>query len=979
MPNKYLLSIIITTLFSFQAYSQCTNNVNLNTWIQEGDPTTGNWQVDGIGSTVTQTINFFGVNAKPTFFVSPDSFMNVKITGSIRVDPSGFDDDWIGFVFGYHSPVGDTNYHKTWLFDWKKTAQNLFGFPSQEGKALVKIDGIIPDTSYSKYFYSHVSDPIFTVVDSSYGLNTGWEHNITYDFTLIYTATRAIIMIDNDTIFDVVDCFELGRFGFYNHSQAEVIYSNFSYELISNFETLTPVVCPGDTAVFLFEDVSCGGLGQGSANIASWRWNFGDGDTSNLINPVHIYNTAGLYNVEMIVTDILGCIDTVIKPVVVLPVPNVNLGSDTTLCIGDTLGLDGTAGFPLATYQWQDNSIDSTFTVNSPGTYWVEATSFCGSDRDSIDVNYLSTPTPIGLGADTMMCNGNFLTLDATQPFSTYSWQNGANTPSFNVDVSGTYSVTVTNICGSISDTINVMYIDAPVAFDLGNDTTFCAGSSLLLDVTQPDVNYLWQDNSNASSFNITSTGVYSVTLANVCGMESDTIDVTVLNAPSPISFGPDTTLCTGAILSLDVTQPDVFYLWHDNSTNPTFDITMPGTYSVVVSNICGQEGDTLNVNYEAPPFAVSLGNDTTLCEATNLLLDVTQAGNVTYLWQDNSTGSTFNVSNTGNYSVTVSNICGTETDDINIDYLSPPQPFSLGRDTMLCEGVTQILDATQANVNYLWQDNSTQANFNVTTPGVYMVTISNACGEEDSDIAIDYIAPPQPVFIGNDTSICEGIDWVLDPKQPNMTYSWQDNSDSSAFVPTTSGFYQVSVSNQCGEENGGVDLEFRPAPKPIVFAADTLVCDEDEFMLDITMNVPGISYLWHDGTTSPTYAVQSSGIIQVRASNDCGVEEAEMQVRQSDCDCTVFMPNAFSPNGDGVNDQFGVAYDCDIETATLLIYNRWGKIVYSSDNIDASWDGTFKGKAQPEGVYAWYLRYMGTELDKQLNIPMRGSVTLIR
>ena len=981
MPNKHLLSLLLFFSFTYGAYSQCTNNVNLNTWIQEGSPVTGSWVVDPTGSSVLQTINFFGLNAKPTYFVSPDSFINVKINGTIRVNANGYDDDWIGFVFGYHHPTGlaDSNNHDLWLFDWKQDSQTLYGFFANEGMALSHIQGNIPNNSYSQYFYSHVSDPTFNVVGTNYGTGTGWAHDTNYDFTLVYTATRAIIIIDNDTIFDVVDCFEPGRFGFYNHSQAQVLYSNFSYELITNYEVLTPVVCPGDTAKFLFEDVSCGGLGQGSANITSWTWNFGDNNTSNQINPNHIYNSSGLFDVEMIVTDNIGCIDTVTKQVLVLPVPDVDLGADTTVCIGDTVLLDGDAGFPFATYLWQNNNIDSTFEVTGPGTYWVEATSTCGTDRDSIDVNYLAPPSNVSLGADTMLCFGAILNLDATYPLATYVWHNGSTNPSVNIDAAGTYFVTVTNMCGSDTDSIDVSYIGPPSAFFLGNDTTFCTGGNLMLDATQPNVVYQWQDNSANPTFNVTSSGIYHATLTNICGQETDTINVAVLSPPSPVNFGDDTTLCDAADLLLDATQPDVEYFWHDNSANPTFTVTQPGTYSVVVSNICGQEGDTLNVLYENSPLAVNLGNDTTLCEATSLLLNASQAGNVAYLWQDNSKNPTFNVTTAGNYQVTVSNICGTETDDINIGIQTAPIPFTLGRDTMLCNGITMLLNATQAGVTYQWQDNSSEPTFTVDGPGIYMVTVENDCGQESSAIAVDYIAPPQPVLLGSDTSVCEGAPFVLDPKQPGMDYAWQDGSDSSAFVVTETGIYRVMVSNECGEESGSIDVEFRPGPDPVLFTADTIICDEEELFLDVTTNAAGVTYTWQDGSTSPTYTIKTPGLYQVRVENDCGLESGEIKVNFSDCDCTVYLANAFSPNGDGINDFFKIAYDCNILMSNLIIFNQWGKIVYQSNDINAQWDGTSKGKALPEGAYSYFFTYTGTELDKELNVPMKGTIVLIR
>jgi gliding motility-associated-like protein len=131
------------------------------------------------------------------------------------------------------------------------------------------------------------------------------------------------------------------------------------------------------------------------------------------------------------------------------------------------------------------------------------------------------------------------------------------------------------------------------------------------------------------------------------------------------VDLGADTTLCQGETLTLDANTSNATYLWQDNSTNPTLNVTQQGTYWVEVTNSCGTTSDTINVNYNPTP-TINVGNDTTLCQGDTLTLDA-NTSNATYLWQDNSTNPAFNVIQQETYWVEVTvNNCST-TDTINI------------------------------------------------------------------------------------------------------------------------------------------------------------------------------------------------------------------------------------------------------------------------------------------------------------------------
>lgn len=291
----------------------CLTDVDFYTWQQAGQPANGNWIVENGGAQVRQT-----VNGSPTFFVTPVDYINVRMKGKMRTTDS--DDDWMGVVFGFQNPLGASDYFDMWLFDWKQDQQGN----ALEGMTLNRALGTITD--YAPTFNDHTNTPEFTVVATNYD-NNGWTTNFDHEIEVTYTVNRAIILVDGDTIFDIYDCFEPGRFGFYNYSQRQVIYSDFTYELFADFTVEEPQICAGDTAHFTFLE-QCGNFNNLN-QFAELEWDFGDGNTetfTNLtlanVNPTHIYQSGGNYQVQLIAKDTLGCRDTVRKDILVFDLPS---------------------------------------------------------------------------------------------------------------------------------------------------------------------------------------------------------------------------------------------------------------------------------------------------------------------------------------------------------------------------------------------------------------------------------------------------------------------------------------------------------------------------------------------------------------------------------------------------------------------------------------------------------------------------------
>lgn len=365
-----------------QGHSQCVQAVDFNNWSAEGHPLS--WNITSGGAGLNQTVNA----NYPGFFVGPDTLINVKITGTFEVadccSQVGVpDDDYVGFVFGYKDPAGaPTTDCEFILFDWKQNGQLYSGYTAMEGFSLNRVNGNFPYTLAGTfpYFWEHTNNgTLWQTLATDFSTTNGWVNYQSYDFTLIYTASRAIVMIDNDTIFDYQDCFEPGLFGFYNYSQAETFYSNFDYSLYVDFQFQSENICLGDTARITLIDTGCSAYANAFSNIDTFYWDMGDGTILADTNPVHLYSSVDTFMVSLIATDNNGCTDTTTKEILVQadPVPAINFANT---CRDDTVFFTDLTTVPVGFVSAHDWTFSNgTFATgpnpgvvfNTDGTYNV--------------------------------------------------------------------------------------------------------------------------------------------------------------------------------------------------------------------------------------------------------------------------------------------------------------------------------------------------------------------------------------------------------------------------------------------------------------------------------------------------------------------------------------------------------------------------------------------------------------------------------
>ncbi len=445
---------------------------------------------------------------------------------------------------------------------------------------------------------------------------------------------------------------------------------------------------------------------------------------------------------------------------------------------------------------------------------------------------------------------------------------------------------------------------------------------------------------------------------------------------PIPVSLGQDTALvCEGDVLEIGTLDnfDNATFTWQDGSASPTFLVQNQGMYTVNVQTACGLGSDSLEVTYLNFLPEVELGQDTLLCENETLALNAANDF-ASYEWQDGSTGATFLVENPGVVVVAVSNACGIVFDSINVQY-SNSFELDIGGDRRLCEGETLTLDATTPGANYLWQNGTEEPTFSTSKAGTYWVRVFNGCLEQSDTMQLFYDAPLE-IQLGSDTTLCEGELLFLDVGAPDATYQWQDGNNGSSYQVTEAGAYAVTVTNTCGSDSDFVQVDFVP-PVDIPAQIDTVMCEGQRLLFDAS-DINADSYRWSGGATGPRFFAEAPGYYVAQVTNKCGTVTQEINIREC-MRCEVYVPNAFSPNGDGQNDVFRPFSDCPLEDFSLKVYNRWGVEVFSSNDPMQGWNGQLQTKQAPGATYIWVLEYTVVEDFQPRQVQESGDVIILR
>jgi hypothetical protein len=234
-----------------------------------------------------------------------------------------------------------------------------------------------------------------------------------------------------------------------------------------------------------------------------------------------------------------------------------------------------------------DTTVSIKFKKTFKGYLYASVNS-CMDVKDSIMISAFDTPVP-NLGKDTSFCTGSRLYLNAKTGFQKYKWQDGSIDSFFVAVQTGKYFVEATDYCNTILyDTINIT-INKPTAINLGNDTSFCSGQSIVLNAGKNFVQYEWNTGATGQTITASAKGKYVVTVTNEFGCFSQD-SISIINTfPLPVfSLNKKDVLCKGQNDTLFVGKGFATYLWQNGSTKSFFRVTAPGKFKIKVTNEYG-------------------------------------------------------------------------------------------------------------------------------------------------------------------------------------------------------------------------------------------------------------------------------------------------------------------------------------------------------------------------------------------------------
>ncbi len=760
-------------------------------------------------------------------------------------------------------------------------------------------------------------------------------------------------------------------------------------------------------------------------------WDFGDGSPSvTEINPEHIYNAAGEYEVHATVeyydtTAFMNQrIEETSRIVTIKQSPEPDLGGDIIVCESTQITLD--AGTAPGTYTWENDTAIIAFgqnlyqlTVSDTGNYRVRVRNTSGcTGYDTIHVGWYPTAQineqnlqvqPTTPGGSTGSITG--LMVDGTPPLTFQWYDSDGNIIGDTLDLynlsEGNYYLEITdgNGCVSLSRAYTIssgtIVIDSVDTKDshCGQDT----GEIIIYASSHTggpfeysiDNGTSWQ---NSNSFTSLGGGSYTLRARELGNGETPWSfnPVEILDIAGPqitnITTIPETNHTSNGeiIITATSTEDSLWYSINNGQTyqynNGSFTGLAAGIYICVVKDRYGCEAEmAVEIISHNTQLVEAIAGDDYACignAATNPLIvsdfkDIKRFNAV--LEYDNTMltceGYT-NIVEELEEGITIST--QTNNNKVYINW-EGTVPLTLQDKTTILELVFKCNEEGLTGIS--WEASPGESNF------------YNESGEE---IPASYttgevrVYTPPDIIMNNNYSYCQGEEvniWVfVEGGSGDVTYSWEGPDDYSSdeeylWIPNIQqnmqGAYTLEVQDTANcTEAKQTEILVIPSPQISFNEYDTLWAEQG-YVLDAGSE--GEYYIWNTGSTSSAIIIDTSGEYSVQVTSEDGCKSTDSVYVLWDTDPFI-LPNAFTPNGDGLNDTYGVVARYDYaKLYSLSIYNRWGQKIFESADINTKWDGTYKGTPCMAGSYIVRISYREYESLIPLTKVQQGTMMLVR
>ena len=731
---------------------------------------------------------------------------------------------------------------------------------------------------------------------------------------------------------------------------ASTIHVAVRPELPNEFLGPDAVLCPGEIVLVEIDETAC--------PECTYTWQ--DGSTANpytiytpLINqssslyalrfdPVCYWTTYDAINVYGIYPEYIALPDTVVS---------CDLYSSWLQVYADLFD----------SISWQDGSTSPVYSITSPGTYWITATSVCGVFSDTTVavgpvLNSLNLPESIALCAHQLP-----YALPVDGNFYNYQWSN--NNGGW-VYEAGEIAVMATDFCIEVYDTLTVSVNPSP-EINIPEIIQSCSDTTVVLSLpTAPgQVNY-WQGIMQ-NNLDVSETGFYTYTAQHPSGCAiQDSVQVVFSDLYFTI---PDSTLCPGSILEFSPETNAPLWFWNLEE-NETITITDTGMYVVFISDMnCSKLVNFHITQSDDTDYDLMLPDSLSAC-SNELPIAVEAIGDVAenYAWSNGDSTATALLYNQGWYVLNTAYACGAKSDSTYLTIATAP-PSVLPADTVLCNNATLVLSGPIGYSNN-WSSGEQTDTVLVNQPGLVVLNSLSEFGCMSSD-SIEVLASDLSISIPDKLMLCPGDSLALIASTNGNTYFWNTGEASLSIVIDSPGNYQFTASsNFCNESNtvevvAWPDLSFNLGEDLIVTEA-TATIGAPEGFIDYTWNITG------QNESSITVSENGTYTLTVTDENGCTYQdEIRVFFNRPSNESFIEVPDIFSPDN-GLIAQYN-----NVSVYDVKIFDAAGRLVNYGNTFPLLWDGRYSEYAAATGMYYYLINYADSAGKKHLK---KGNSLLI-
>jgi gliding motility-associated-like protein len=715
-----------------------------------------------------------------------------------------------------------------------------------------------------------------------------------------------------------------------------------------------------------------------------------------------------------------GCASTANSTItqnITTPVAGIFNASNATVltCSQTSISVNANGG---ASYSWSNGTANvgnaAALTITAPGTYTVTATAANGcTDTEQLVItqNIVAPTASITNNSTTTIldCNTTSISLTASGGVS-YSWSNGTanlgSTATLLVTAAGTYTVTVTAANGCTDTEAIAITSQANTNPAFTQIAAICTGGAINLPTTSNNgVNGSW---SPAPNPNATTTYTFTPNT----GLCANTATMTIVVNPYPTISAQNDTICNGTngTITTQINLIGGTYTWN-NSTNTQANLTTaPNTTSTytVIYNLAGCT-DTAFAQVIVNPVPVVQVQNATICAGqTGILTASANLPNGQFLWANGSTNDTISLNplSTTSQSVTYT-LAGCTSIPVSATLTVNPVPTITMNNQTICFGdpVTMQAVANPAGT-YYWGPNAVQGiASNTFTPSqdstIQVFNILNGCSSDTIQATVTVLPLPISTFAANVLQGCVplSVNFSADVSN-NTSYNWQtSNQLSGSGAQTTldfqvNGAFSVTLTatlNGCSSSTTIANMiEVDNYPIAAFEPSSQVFTEPNQSLSFWNSSVGASTYQWNFGEggssseEAPTHIfnIESEGTtVVLYAYSNLGCTDTASFFIGFDPGLVYYIPNSFTPDGDQFNQTFLPIFTSGIDPYNyqLLIYNRWGEVIFESLDPEFGWDGSFgqQGNPCPVGTYTYLITVKLPSVDERQTIT--GHINLIR